>query len=235
MQYSSQPTASHTQHVSTSRLLALASRWQGIREYGLNFADLFTQPKPAADGSHLSIEVPAEAAQVSHTFYRKSPPSAASPAVAAKDKETPASTPAQTPIKPKASAAPTAPVTPAAILPASTTLTSSGMVTVQIPSLLDSDKRAVDILADAIEAHAVPDDEKFELLCKIRCALALGKGQEKAKEREKLGVVRLLAIAIFGDFYSPYLKPRIVAHLLCYGSPHAQRERSTKLFIYIRA
>lgn len=72
------------------------------------------------------------------------------------------------------------------------------MVTIHIPSLLDTEKRPLDILADEIEKHAIPDEEKFELLTRIRCAAALGKGPARQKERENLAVIRLLAIAIFG-------------------------------------
>jgi E3 ubiquitin-protein ligase HUWE1 len=51
------------------------------------------------------------------------------------------------------------------------------------------------ILADAIEMHNIPDDAKFELMCRIRVAQALCHGNDS--DREKLVIVRALAIAIF--------------------------------------
>ena len=51
------------------------------------------------------------------------------------------------------------------------------------------------ILSDAIETYNIPDDAKFELMCRIRVAQALCHGNDS--DREKLVVVRTLAIAIF--------------------------------------
>lgn len=53
-----------------------------------------------------------------------------------------------------------------------------------------------DVLADTIAVYSVPDVEKFELMCHIRAAMVLALGKEA--DREKLVIVRLLAIAIFG-------------------------------------
>ena len=53
----------------------------------------------------------------------------------------------------------------------------------------------MDILADTMEAYSIPDEEKFELLCRIRTAQALEK--DRAADREKLVIIRLLATAIF--------------------------------------
>ena len=61
---------------------------------------------------------------------------------------------------------------------------TSGIITVHIPSLIDVDSRPVDILADEIEKHAIPDEEKFELLMCIRCAASLRKGPAGQKEHE---------------------------------------------------
>jgi E3 ubiquitin-protein ligase HUWE1 len=183
-------------HVSTKRLIALANRWPGIREHGLDFVDLFTMSK--------TVQIPPEAAQVTHTFYKKG--TSVSPT------EKVDVTPSQTPVKPKAVGS-AIPVTPSAGFGSVPSPTVSGMVTINIPSLIDSEKRAVDILADEIEANSIPDEEKFELLCRIRCALALGNGPVKLKERENLAIIRLLAIAIF-------------AHTI------SENEAQTALFIY---
>ncbi|KAF8320698.1 hypothetical protein DL93DRAFT_2163683 [Clavulina sp. PMI_390] len=191
-QYSTQPSAAQLNSISAKRLTSLASRWPISRENNLDFIDLY-------DASKLDPEVPADAASVSYTFYRKADPSAASsiPTTAA-----PPSEPV-TPVRPKAtssSAAPTTPTPAVAPGPVDTTNTSSsagGMVTIHIDSLLDSDKRPVLILAEEIEKHNIPDDVKFELLLRIRCAAALGPGASKQHERENLAIIRLLAIAIF--------------------------------------
>ena len=73
--------------------------------------------------------------------------------------------------------------------------TSSAPVVIHLGPLAHSSKSAINILADTIETYNVPDEEKFELLCRIRVARSLGQGRED--ERVKLVTIRLLAIAIF--------------------------------------
>lgn len=73
---------------------------------------------------------------------------------------------------------------------------SSGAVAIHIDEQTLQSKPAMNVLADVIETHSVPDTEKFELLCRIRAATVLAQGQEV--ERAKLVVIRLLSIAIFG-------------------------------------
>ncbi len=58
-----------------------------------------------------------------------------------------------------------------------------------------SSKEAMDILADCVDTYNVPEEERFELICRIRAAQALLPGKEE--EREKLVIARLLATAIF--------------------------------------
>jgi hypothetical protein len=53
----------------------------------------------------------------------------------------------------------------------------------------------MDVLADCIDTYNVPEDERFELMCRIRAAQALLPGREE--QREKLVIARLLATAIF--------------------------------------
>jgi len=81
--------------------------------------------------------------------------------------------------------APITPVTP-----------SSGAVNIHIDEQALNSKSGTDVLADTIALYSVPDAEKFELMCRIRAATVLAKGKEVV--REKLVIVRLLAIAIFG-------------------------------------
>ncbi|KAK0485978.1 hypothetical protein IW261DRAFT_1662959 [Armillaria novae-zelandiae] len=71
-----------------------------------------------------------------------------------------------------------------------------GAVSIHIDESTLQSKSEMEILADTIEKYSVPDSEKFELLCRIRAAVVLRKGKED--DREKLVIIRLLAIAIFG-------------------------------------
>lgn len=61
-------------------------------------------------------------------------------------------------------------------------------------------KPVMNVLAETIQSHSVPESETFELLCRIRSASSLSAG--KKADREKLVVVRLLAIAIYGHTHS---------------------------------
>ncbi|KAJ3911333.1 hypothetical protein F5877DRAFT_86126 [Lentinula edodes] len=78
----------------------------------------------------------------------------------------------------------------------STTPIAVGAVAVHLDEQTLRSKTAMDVLADAIRTHEIPDSEKFDLLCRIRAATTLAKGREV--EREKLVHVRLISIAIFG-------------------------------------
>jgi E3 ubiquitin-protein ligase HUWE1 len=68
-------------------------------------------------------------------------------------------------------------------------------VIIHLGPLAHSSKSTMDILADTIETYSVPDEEKFDLMCRIRVARALSK--ERHEERAKLVIIRLLAIAVF--------------------------------------
>lgn len=72
---------------------------------------------------------------------------------------------------------------------------SSAPVIVHLGPLAHSSKTAMDVLAETVESYSVPDEEKFELMCRIRIARAMGKGRQE--ERVKLVMVRLLAVAVF--------------------------------------
>lgn len=72
-------------------------------------------------------------------------------------------------------------------------------------------KDVMEILADVLEVHPLSGDDKYELLCRMRVAKALVTGNEVI--REKLLVVRLLAIAI-------------------YGHTHSENQAASSLFLY---
>lgn len=77
----------------------------------------------------------------------------------------------------------------------------------------------MNVLADAIQTHSVPDSETFELLCRIRAAASLSSSNRA--DREKLVIIRLLAIAIYGHTHSEsqatsalfLYEPDLVAHV----------------------
>lgn len=195
-QYSAQASVSHALNISTPRLQSLAKRWPHLREYGIGLVDLA--------GQNGSIQVNAlrpEAREVNFSFYK-----ADSNAETGKDKE-------KEPEKEKKmetdsfnvpqSSPRKAPVTPTAL--------GSTAIKIHIDEQKISSKSVMAVLADAIEAYSVPDDDKFELMCRIRAARALNKGNEA--DRVKLVIIRLLAIAIFGH-------------------THAEAQATTSLFLY---
>ena len=188
------------------------------------------------DESKPNIEVPPEAATVNHTFYRKGDTTVASaqstqPALAPSDSTSSTRPREGGNIVPLSQGPPI----PAAAGDQAPSSSASGTITVHIPSLIDVDRRPVDILADEIEKHAIPDEEKFELLTRIRCASALGKGPMRQKERENVVVIRLFAIAIFGAWTSMLQPCPSVAHAAetpCLAHTMNESEAQNSLFIY---
>ncbi|KAI0633753.1 hypothetical protein C8Q77DRAFT_809629 [Trametes polyzona] len=206
-QYSSQPAVSHALSISTPRLTSLAKRWPNLRDYDINLVDLVSEK-----GKAQIDALPTEAREVNFVFYRQAP----SPAAAGKEKEKERApegdvfdSVAQTPGRKPA----------VTVGGASSGSTSSGAVTIHIDSKTIESKSAMDILADTIEAHNVPDSEKFELLMRIRGAQVMT--NEHAADREKLVIVRLLATAIFGHTHSDsqaqsslfLYEPDLIAHI----------------------
>ncbi|KAI0081201.1 hypothetical protein K474DRAFT_1768664 [Panus rudis PR-1116 ss-1] len=177
-QYSAQPAVLHALNISTPRLSSLAKRWPNLRESDLNFADL------VGDKGKEAVEaLPVEAREVHFTFYPK-PSGIPVKKEATADADVFESSSLQTPKKG---------VTPGT--GPSTTGPSTGAITVHIDSQTLASKPTMTVLAEAVERYSVPEDEKFELLCRIRAAQVLI--PERNEEREKLVVVRLLATAIF--------------------------------------
>ncbi|GJJ06087.1 hypothetical protein Clacol_000276 [Clathrus columnatus] len=68
-------------------------------------------------------------------------------------------------------------------------------VMIQLGPMTLSSKSAMETLVETVESYGIPNDEKLELLFKIRIAKALSKGSYE--DRVKLVTIRLLAIAIF--------------------------------------
>ena len=86
-----------------------------------------------------------------------------------------------------------------------------GAVTVHIGEAAVLAQPVMNVLADAIDAYSIPDSEKFEVLCRIRTAASLVK--DRTVDREKLVIIRLLAIAI-------------------YGHTHPESQATSNLFLY---
>lgn len=182
-QYSAQPSVSHALNISTPRLQSLAKRWPHLREYGVSLVDL-TSSKPATELDGL----PAEAHEVNFVFYR------AEATVTENDKF-------------DIDAFDVSPTSPRkAHVPPSSSATN-----IHIDERTILSTPTMNILANVLAEHSVPDAERYELLCRIRAAKVLTKGQEV--DREKLAVVRLLAVAI-------------------YGHTHSESQASTSLFLY---
>ena len=195
-QYSAQPQVSHALNISTPRLTSLAKRWPSLHDFDVKLVSLASESGKA----HIDT-LPNEAREVVFTFYRKDATAKDKPAADADVFDAPPQTPR------KSGAGPAAPST------------SSGSVTIHIDSQTLATKPTMEILADTMEAYSVPDEEKFELLCRIRTAQALAK--DRAGDREKLVIIRLLATAIFSHthpestaFSSLFLyEPDLVQHV----------------------
>jgi E3 ubiquitin-protein ligase HUWE1 len=187
-QYSAQPSVSQSLSISTQRLQSLSKRWPSLREYGISLVDL-SSPKGSTEVNAL----PTEAREVNFSFYKTD----ASPDFE-KDKHMDTDI-----LDSSQSSARKAPVPP--------TASSSGAINIHLDEQTLASKSVMEVLADTIEIYSVPDEEKFELMCRIRAAKVLVNGQEP--DRVKLVVIRLLAIAIF-----------------CHT--HPESDATTSLFLY---
>ncbi|KAI5123932.1 hypothetical protein M0805_006347 [Coniferiporia weirii] len=170
-QYSSQPALSHALHISTSRLESLAKTTPSLREHGVEMLDL------VSDKGEKHVEnLPQETSEVNFVFYRKSDDQA--------EKDT--SGHDASIFESSAHAQPA--------------VQSSAPHNIHLGPLAQSSRPAMEIFADAVKSHQVPDNEKYELLCRIRTARALGAGREE--ERCMIVVARLLAIAVYAHTHS---------------------------------
>ncbi|KAF8712347.1 hypothetical protein RHS03_01066, partial [Rhizoctonia solani] len=234
-QYSSQPPTPHSLNISAPRLQALAMRWPGLREAGIELHELldkpaqpvsavakakapetsirfgfgtgssgFATPTQVATGASTpragisSSGLVPSSGDVTFQFYRKtvSATQAQEPKAESSDVE-------QTPTRASGSrpASSSNPFSPSK--DASTSTPQTGMTVVRLTDLQNPTKDYMQIVAEAIQKYDIPDEEVFELMCRVRIARVLGPGQEHA--REKLACVRLLAIAIFAHTQSETL------------------------------
>ncbi|EJD02952.1 uncharacterized protein FOMMEDRAFT_107991 [Fomitiporia mediterranea MF3/22] len=170
-QYSSQPALSHSLHISTSRLESLAKTSPMLREHAIEMIDLVS-----TKGGKRLRDLPQEASEVNFTFYSRDASSSEKP------KESEDSGIFESSSRPQPAAQ------------------SSAPHTVHLGPLAQSSRSAIEIFADAVKSHQVPDSERYELLCRVRFAQALGAGREEI--RQKLVIARLLAIAVYAHTHS---------------------------------
>lgn len=181
-QYSAQPAVSTALSISTSRLLSLSKRWPHIHEHGISLLDLVS-----ANGLPQVDTLPTEAREVNFVYYRTEQ---------GQGKET--------------DHVEVSPSTPRKLsVPPSTSHSHASTIHIDDGTLKKKD--VMEIFADALETHPLSNEDKFDLLSRIRSAKALSTGDETM--REKLVIIRLLSIAI-------------------YGHTHSEGQASSTLFLY---
>ncbi|KAG1775444.1 hypothetical protein EV702DRAFT_1280045 [Suillus placidus] len=184
-QYSAQPAVSTALSISTPRLLSLSKRWPHIHEHGISLLDLVS-----ANGL-LQVDVlPAETRDVSFVCYRTDQKEKGQGKESDHIEAMPSS-PRKLSVPPSTS--------------------HSYASTIHIDEETLKKKAVMEIMADVLETHPLNNDDKFELLCRVRSAKALASGNETM--REELVVIRLICIAI-------------------YGHTHSETQASSTLFLY---
>ncbi|KAF5354781.1 hypothetical protein D9756_005295 [Leucocoprinus leucothites] len=174
-QYSSQSSVTHVLNLATPRLLVLAKRWPHLREYGIKLVDLVSSNREA------EVEgLPLDARELTFSFYKTD---AGTGTTQDKGKEE-SNEPPVTPSKPQTTQ----------------TTSSAGPVNVPISETTLQTQTPMKILADSVHEYGIPEEEKFELLHRIRISQALHKGNQT--EREKLVIARLISIAIYAHTHS---------------------------------
>ena len=189
-QYSAQPAVSHALSISTTRLQSLAKRLPHLREYGIGLVDLASKK-----GIDESEGVPLEAREVNFSFYRTDITGNEPDKRGDESIDAPSSSPHHV------------------------VTANSSAVHLRLDERQVISQPVMNVLADAIQTHSVPDSETFELLCRIRAAASLSSSNRA--DREKLVIIRLLAIAIYGHTHSEsqaisalfLYEPDLVAHV----------------------
>lgn len=184
-QYSAQPAVSTALNISTPRLLSLSKRWPHIHEHGISLLDLVS-----TNGPQQVDALPAGARDVSFVYYRTDQKEKG------QGKETD-----------HIEAMPSSPNKLS--VPPSTS--HSYASTIHIDEKTLKNKAVMDIMADVLETHPLNNDDKFELLCRVRSSKALATGNDIM--REELVAIRLICIAI-------------------YGHTHSETQASSTLFLY---
>ncbi|KAN0062881.1 E3 ubiquitin-protein ligase tom1 [Thecaphora frezii] len=228
-QHSSQ-SSRHEFQISKERLTTLALTWTP-RDHGLSLADV----------ANLETEVPADLFNVRFQFFKRNSQAASASTGVQMHDDDPFSTPTRSRTRPSALASasaaggPTATPTPnrgggsageaegnrgeGSSSGASPPQRHEGLTTVVLGNVLQQGRDAMDILENAVEAHAIPQEERFEVFQKIRLAMSLA----QPEARRQILVCRLLAISCYAHvvsettantqlfLYEPDLVPRIAA------------------------
>lgn len=184
-QYSAQPAVSTALSISTPRLLSLSKRWPHIHEHGISLLDLVS-----SNGLSQVDALPTDARDVSFVCYRTDQKEKGQ-GKEIDHSEAIASSPRKLSVPPSTS--------------------HSYTSTIHIDEETLKTKAVMEIMADVLEMHPLNNDDKFELLCRVRSAKALASGNEIM--REELVVIRLICIAI-------------------YGHTHSETQASSTLFLY---
>ena len=170
-QYSSQSSVTHVLNLATPRLMVLAKKWPHLREFGVKLVDL------VSNNRKTEVEnLPSDARDVSFSFYKMD---AGTGIEQVKEKEENNEL-LITALKPQN-------------LP-------NGPINVFVSETTIQTQSPMKILTDSICTYGVPEEEKFELLNRIRISYALHKGN--GIEREKLVIARLISIAIYAHTHS---------------------------------
>jgi E3 ubiquitin-protein ligase HUWE1 len=212
-QYSAQPHVSQALSISTPQLVALSKRWPHSRDHNVNLVDLITDQGVQQIGG-----LPPEAREVNFTFYRKEKDGKTSfpGANVGESKDPLASTPPAPPQTPAQK-----PSAGSSTVSAPLLASGSGAVLVHIDADVLGSKDAMEVLKDTVDSHSIPDEEKYELLCRIRAAQSFIPSPSTLSTRQKLLTVRLLAIAIFCHTHSEtqaqasllLYEPDLIAHI----------------------
>lgn len=126
----------------------------------------------------------------------------------------------------------TRPISPSTATIAHPKVPQGGLTAIHLSGVATSSKDPMVLLAEAVEKYNIPDEERFELLCRIRIAKVIAPGHEE--EREKLLVARLLAIAIYGlsiccDYW---LAPTDTNPSCPVAHTHSETAAMNSLFLY---
>ena len=186
-QYSSQPALSHSLHISTARLESLAKIWPNTREHGISMSQIIDEQNLEKNASSFR-----EASDVKFMFYRRNEPKSDS-----MESES-------TRLQPEPSASGLAHLQ-------SRMERDDGPAIIHLESLATTPLEPSAIVAETVRKFSVPDEEKFELFCRVRAARALE--PSNFVDRQKLTVVRLLSIAV-------------------YAHTHSESQAQTSLFLY---
>jgi E3 ubiquitin-protein ligase HUWE1 len=189
-----------TFNLTANRIKDLTSGWNAVRQAGLTMLDWVREDLG-------SKQMPKDVLEVDFRFYRKAATEGETTKIASKEqheKEASASTSVSTPSinrttssRMSRTAPASAPVTPAkgAEISDSSDLASEGLANIHLGVVAEQGQSAPSLVADAVEMHRLPSEEKLHLLQRIRVSMAA----PHLDSRQQMLRIRLLAIAVLGQ------------------------------------